>query len=152
MNTAYDLTVKERILLNLMAHEHANGDEFATVDEVSQTGMAELCGVSRPHVSTACKELVKEGFAVLLLRHVAGHDAKISTYRLTDKGHSKAASIKRVFPSLEIGQILERPGYREVRRRDRANEVKDLRTEMGNLTGRMVKIERRLSLLEGDGL
>jgi len=152
MNTAYDLTVKERILLNLMAQDHANGDEFATVDEVSQTGMADLCGVSRPHISTSCKELVKEGFAVMLLRHVAGHDAKISTYRLADKGRVKASSIRRVFPSLEIGQILERPGYREVRKRDRANEIKDLRTELGNLTGRMVKIERRISLLEGDGL
>ncbi len=106
MENVPDLTVKEKILLHL--HEESISEwRVECPEELTQRAIADIIGVSRPHVSQALISLEEEGMVEEKKSRIKGHKRKKKAYRLTREGKEHAEDLKECLSSVEIEIVKE---------------------------------------------
>lgn len=95
------LTVRDRIIVHLSALK-SFADDFECPKEMCQSGISEVLGKSRAHVTLELNRMVADGLVSERIAHVHGEKSRRKTYSLTSIGISKNAEIEQHLDTLQI--------------------------------------------------
>ncbi len=117
------ITYKQKVLLYLKRYQNRK-ERTERSEDVTQKGIVENVGLSRSHSSRVVKELIDEGFIEVEKTSVEGHEKKLKTYYLTQKGLKKVQSIFSDLSEIEV-TLVEEGGEKKVPLSDLEDENHD---------------------------
>ena len=97
----FPLLAVEKLLVHLTEYPEL-GDLELHPREMTQDGMSEVIGVSRPHVARVLKQLLGRGLVDFKMAHIPGTMDRWRTYFLTESGRREAAQINRIRTELAL--------------------------------------------------
>ncbi len=95
------LTVKEKVLVHLHEEQMPEWD-VECPRELTQQAMADIIGVSRPHISQTLISLEEDELVRSKKCRIEGEKRKKKAYRLTEKGRRKAEGLKKDLLDVEV--------------------------------------------------
>jgi len=114
------LTVKEKILLHLLAYAKYS-DQEEVPNHVTQQGIAEVISAPRPHVSMALKDLREQELIIQRTCHITQGKRRQKVNFLTHSGLKLASSLKQRVMDSEI-KVLSGTGEHVMRVADACSQ------------------------------